>query len=127
MNFTRMFILSIIAAMCAMTAVAQSSDAALRDKVTNAVMKVYDEHLAQNPNDYNTLFARAHQHYFNGDYNAAIADVNQALLITPKTDTDQRGPSGLHERTGRPARGSGTGAEVSGLHRHDCQGQSQGR
>ena len=90
MNFTRMFILSIIAAMCAMTAVAQSSDAALRDKVTNAVMKVYDEHLAQNPNDYNTLFARAHQHYYNGDYNAAIADVNQALLITPKTDTELR-------------------------------------
>ena len=89
MNTTK-FILSLIVAVCAMTAVAQNSDPALRDKITNAVMKVYDEQLAKDPNDYNTLFARAHQHYYNGDYNAAVADVNQALLITPKTDNDLR-------------------------------------
>ena len=89
MNTTK-FILSLIVAVCAMTAVAQNSDPALRDKITNAVMKVYEEQLAKDPNDYNTLFARAHQHYYNGDYNAAVADVNQALLITPKTDNDLR-------------------------------------
>ena len=87
---TRKFILSIIAAACAMTAMSQSSDQMFRDKVTDAVMKVYDDHLAQNPNDYNVLYARAHQHYYNGEYNAAIADVNQALLLTPKTDSELR-------------------------------------
>ena len=87
---TRKFILSLIAVFFALNVVAQSSDPALRDKITNAVMKVYDEQLAKDPNDYNTLFARAHQHYYNGDYNAAVADVNQALLITPKTDNDLR-------------------------------------
>ena len=92
MNTSRVkFILSLLViAAAAMSAVAQTSDAVLRDKITNAVMKVYDEQLAKDPNDYNTLFARAHQHYYNGDYTSAITDVNQALLITPKTDADLR-------------------------------------
>ena len=84
------FLLSLVVAGSAMTGVAQSSDAVLRDKITNAVMKVYDDQLAKDPNDYNTLFARAHQHYYNGDYTSALADVNQALLITPKTDSELR-------------------------------------
>ena len=84
------FMLALAVAVSAMTAMAQSSDAELRDKITNAVMKVYDDQLAKEPNDYNTLFARAHQHYYNGDYTSALADVNQALLITPKTDSDLR-------------------------------------
>lgn len=69
---------------------AQNSDAVVRDKVTNAVMNVYNEHLAQNPNDYNVMFARAHQNFYNGDYVSALADVNQALLLTPKTDKELR-------------------------------------
>ena len=87
---TRKWILTMIVAACTMTAVAQDSDRVFRDKVTDAVMKVYDDHLAQNPNDYNVLYARAHQHFYNGEYNAAIADVNQALLLTPKTDGELR-------------------------------------
>ena len=87
---TRTFILSLVAALCALSAMGQSSDAALRDKMTSAVMKVYDDHLAQNPNDYNVLYARAHQNFYNGDYTAALADVNQAMLLTPKTDKELR-------------------------------------
>lgn len=90
MNQIRMFALALVALLTATAAVAQGSDAALRDKITNAVMKVYDDQLAKEPNDYNTLFARAHQHYYNGDYNAALADVNQAMLLTPKTDHELR-------------------------------------
>ena len=85
-----MIIVSLIMAMYAMMAVAQSNDAVLRDKITNAVMKVYDDQLAKDPNDYNTLFARAHQHFYNGEYTAALADVNQAMLLTPKKDRDLR-------------------------------------
>ena len=82
--------LLLIAAWFSTAAIAQSDDALMRDKITDAVMKVYDEHLAANPNDYNTLFARAHQQYYNGDYTAALADVNQAMLLTPKTDKELR-------------------------------------
>ena len=87
---TRKFILLLIAAVGVMSAMGQSSDAVIRDKMTSAVMKVYDDHLAQNPNDYNILFARAHQNFYNGDYTAALADVNQALMLTPKTDKELR-------------------------------------
>ena len=55
---TRMFILSLIATVFAMSAFAQSNDGVLMDKITSAVMKVYDEELAKDPNNYNVLFAR---------------------------------------------------------------------
>ena len=84
------FITLLIAAAIAVPAIAQSTDAVFQDKITSAVMKVYDDHLAENPNDYNVIFARAHQHYYDGDYTAALADVNQALLLTPKTDKELR-------------------------------------
>ena len=87
---TRRIILTLIVAAGALCAMCQSSDAVVRDKLTDAVMKVYDDHLAQNPSDYNVLFARAHQHYYDGDYTAALEDVNQALMITPKTDKELR-------------------------------------
>jgi len=74
----------------ALVVMAQSSDAILRDKITDAVMKVYDDQLAKDPGDYNTLFARAHQNYYNGDLTAALADLNQAMLLTPKGDKDLR-------------------------------------
>ena len=89
MTFPRLLVSMILATM-AMTATSQSSDDVLRDKITEAVMKVYDEQLAKEPGDYSTLFARAHQYFYNGDYTAALADVNQALLMTPKTDKDLR-------------------------------------
>lgn len=76
--------------LCAFTMLAQDNDVLLRDRITDAVMKVYDEQIAKDPNDYNTLFARAHQQYYNGDYTAALADVNQAMLLTPKTDKELR-------------------------------------
>jgi len=84
------WMLALAVALSPVLALGQTSDAVLRDKMTNAVMKVYDDHLAQNPNDYNILFARAHQNYYNGDYTAALADVNQAMLLTPKTDKELR-------------------------------------
>lgn len=83
-------VLTFVIALVALAAFAQSSDDILRDKITDAVMKVYDEQLAKDPGDYNTLFARAHQHYYNGDFAAALADLNQAMLMTPKADKDLR-------------------------------------
>lgn len=87
---TRTLILSLVTILGTLCATGQNSDAVVRDKMTSAVMKVYDDHLAQNPNDYNILFARAHQHFYNGEYTAALDDVNQALMLTPKTDKELR-------------------------------------
>ena len=75
-----------------LTAVAQNDDAeaAMRERINEAVLKVYDEHLAQDPNDYNTLFARANQYYYNGDFDRAMVDVNTALAITPLKEKELR-------------------------------------
>ena len=86
----RNLITLLVAATIVVPAIGQNNDAVLQDKITTAVMKVYDDHLAANPNDYNVIFARANQHYYDGDYTAALADVNQALLLTPKTDQELR-------------------------------------
>ena len=90
MKSIRQSIFLLIAVLCSMTAMAQDGDVLFRDKITDAVMKVYDDQLAKDPNDYNTLFARAQQHFYNGEYTAAITDVNQAMLLTPKTDKELR-------------------------------------
>ena len=58
------------------------------DKITQAVMKVYDDYIAKNPNDYSTLFMRANQHYFNGSYDAALSDVNRTIQLAPAKETE---------------------------------------
>lgn len=58
------------------------------DKITQAVMRVYNEHIAKDPNDYSTLFMRANQHYYNHDYDAALADVNRAIELAPTKETE---------------------------------------
>jgi len=87
---TRHFVLALAIAGCSLTSMAQSSDAVLRDKITQAVLNVYNEQLAKEPGDYNTLFARASQYYYNGEYKAAMEDVNIAMSITPADDNELR-------------------------------------
>ena len=61
MKFRKLFVLALMMAIftCFATS-AQNSD-----KITQAVMKVYNDHLIKNPNDYNTLFMRANQLFYN--------------------------------------------------------------
>ncbi len=59
-----------------------------QDKITVAVMKVYDDYIAKNPNDYNTLFMRANQHYFNGSYEAALSDVDRTIQLAPAKENE---------------------------------------
>lgn len=70
------------------TATADDSDAAAQ-KIKAAVMKVYDEALAENPGDYGTRFARAMQHYYNGDLDMALSDVNTAIEQIPEKEKSQ--------------------------------------
>ena len=49
------------------------------DKINEAVMRVYDEHIAKNPGDYQTIFMRANQNFYNGNYDAAIVDVTTTI------------------------------------------------
>ncbi len=83
----RHIILSLAIAAGFLTVAAQSSnDARVRDKITQAVMNVYDEQLERNPDDYNTRFARANQLYYNGEYAQALSDANEVLSSMPDKD-----------------------------------------
>lgn len=62
--------------------------AAQDEKFNAAIMKVYNDHMTKNPNDYNTLFMRANQYYLNHNYDAALSDVNQVLTMATSKDTE---------------------------------------
>ena len=68
---------------------AQSNDDVSR-QIKDAVMKVYNEEIDKNPNDYNLIFARANQHYYNGDYLRALDDANSVLRIAPAKEKELR-------------------------------------
>ena len=85
MKFRRFFVLVMLSVVsCTMLQVAAQND----DKISAAVMRVYDEYVAKNPNDYNTLFMRANQHYFNKNYDAAMNDVDRTIQLAPTKETE---------------------------------------
>ena len=57
----------IVAVVCAVAANAQNS-ASIKQQINEAVLKVYNEELDKNPDDYFTLNGRANQYFLNGDY-----------------------------------------------------------
>ena len=67
-----------------------NDDAALRKKVNDAVMKVYNEQLEKEPNDYSTLLARAYQWFNFGDYDKALADAQTVTKNAPEKEKDVR-------------------------------------
>ena len=71
--------LLLMASMVCFSAMAQESD-----KITQAVMKVYNDHIDKNPNDYNALFMRANQLYYNNDFKGAMNDVNRTIELAPE-------------------------------------------
>lgn len=83
-------ILSAAFLFCGMCAVAQTSDddAALKRKINDAVMKVYDQQLEKEPGDYATRFARSYQYYYNGQDKEALADITQAITDCPENDRE---------------------------------------
>lgn len=77
-------------ALCVITMSAQTTDddERVRQRIQTAVMNVYDNALAENPDDYNTRFARANQLFLNGDYAKAIADADIVVSQVPKKENE---------------------------------------
>lgn len=71
------------------TATAQNSGAeTVQQRTVEAVMKAYEQALAEAPNDYSTRFARANQLYLNGDYLRALDDVNRVIQHAPASEKE---------------------------------------
>ncbi len=84
MKLRKFFVLAVLMAMFTCF----SSNAQETDKITQAVMKVYNDYIEKNPNDYNTLFMRANQLYYNHDYAGAMTDVNRVIELAPSKETE---------------------------------------
>lgn len=51
--------------------------------MTRAVLQVYEEELAENPNNYQVLMNRAEEYFRHGEYIRALDDINRALQCIP--------------------------------------------
>lgn len=58
--------------------------------MTEAVIRGYNEILADNPKDYYTLYDRASQYYSIGNLDRALSDIDMALEYTPASEKDYR-------------------------------------
>ena len=79
-------------ALCVIQVSAQTAadDERVRQRIKTAVMDVYDKAVAENPDDYETRFARANQLYLNGDYQKAIDDADIVLGQLPDKSKEMR-------------------------------------
>lgn len=83
MKMKHLLVLVVALASASFCAMAQTGD-----KINEAVMRVYDEHIAKNPGDYQTIFMRANQNFYNGNYDAAIVDVTTTIRLAPEKEKE---------------------------------------
>lgn len=72
---------------CGLNVFAQSG---LNNPMTQAIMNVYEQHLAEDPTDYETYYRRANEYYKHSQYSKALGDINNALKYTPVENVDMR-------------------------------------
>ena len=56
--------------------------------MTRAMMEVYNQELAANPQSYEVYFRRANEYYKFNQYLRALSDVDNAIKYAPATDTE---------------------------------------
>ena len=79
-----------ICAAAVLSPVTTSAQSGIQNPMTQAVLKVYEEELRENPNDYNVLMSRADEYYRHDEYIRALADVDKVLQLAPETEEDVR-------------------------------------
>lgn len=60
----------------------------LSDPLTQAMMEVYAEEIAANPQAYDVYFRRANEYYKFNQYLRALSDIDNAIKFCPAADTD---------------------------------------
>ncbi len=88
MKIKYLFLALVFMVSAGFTPLRADDDEELKKKINAAVMEVYDKHLKEDPNNYETRFARANQYYFNGEYQNALKDVSMCIDSTPEKEAD---------------------------------------
>lgn len=89
MNFRTIMagsLLMLSAAIATPAADAQTMTRSAREML-KATMSTYDKILAENPDDYQTLYRRANGYYRQDSYGQALGDINSAIAKAPKSET----------------------------------------
>lgn len=71
-----------------LSAVSAPVSGAENDDLVNAMMEVYAEELAANPQDYRTYYSRAMAYFGQGDMDKALSDINNAIKYFPRREKD---------------------------------------
>ena len=58
------------------------------DDLVKAMMEVYAEELAANPQDYRTYYSRAMAYFGQGDMKKALSDIDNAIKYFPRKEKD---------------------------------------
>lgn len=100
---TLRFLIVVISIIAALPMTAQRG---IDNPVTKAVLEVYEKMLRENPDDYLTWFRRANEYYRHDEYIRAMNDIDEALRLTPESDSDLRYQeymirSGIYNQTGK--------------------------
>ena len=85
MKVRSFFAAAILAASTCAPAQAQQG---LDNPMTRAMMEVYNQELAANPQSYEVYFRRANEYYKFNQYLRALSDVDNAIKYAPAADTD---------------------------------------
>ena len=96
-----------ICAAAVLSPVTTSAQSGIQNPMTQAVLKVYEEELRENPQDYNIYLSRADEYYRHSEYIRALADVDKALQYAPASEEDVRLRAyvlraGIYNETRRP-------------------------
>ncbi len=84
---------TVILGVCLLASAAAPADAQRRrqtinNPVTQAVFRVYQEQLSENPKNYDTLLRRANDYYHFDEFRKALDDITRAIECTPSSQTD---------------------------------------
>ncbi len=75
-------------ALLTLTCGSAAAQTGLSDPMTKAMMEVYEQELAANPQAYDIYFRRANEYYKFDQYLRALSDIDNALKYAPADDTD---------------------------------------
>lgn len=82
------FLRFLFSAFCLLSTCQILTAQSVQTQVSNAVLKVYDDELNRNPDNFNVLFRRAFHFYGQNQYNRALADIDRAIQLIPSKDSD---------------------------------------
>ena len=60
------------------------SQSGLDNPISKAIMRVYEQQLEEDPQDYETYFKRAIEYYNHNQYAKALSDIDNALKYIPR-------------------------------------------